>query len=74
MLATTYLFDVVDTLLKGEAHFERFGNEYMVRTVLFVTLCVVAMATRNRVFHAAFVAFGLIYQISWIWRLFDTPG
>ncbi|PSM19371.1 MULTISPECIES: hypothetical protein [Nitratireductor] len=74
LLASTYLLDIVDTLLKGTAHFARFGNEYMVRTVLFVILCIVAVSTRNRVFHAAFVAFALIYQISWIWRLFDTPG
>lgn len=71
LLATTYLLDVVDTLIKGEEHFARFGVEYLVRTPLFVGLCLVAMRTDNRRFHAGFVAFTLIYQVSWIVRLFD---
>jgi hypothetical protein len=72
LLALTYVFDVIDTLLKGEAHFARFGNEYIVRTVLFVGLCAIAAWTSDKRFHMAFVAFALIYQISWIYRLFDT--
>lgn len=74
LLGATYLFDVVDTLIKGEAHFARFGHEYLVRTIVFASLCLVAIATTNRRFHVAFVAFTLVYQISWIWRLFDTPS
>ena len=71
-MAPTYLFDVIDTLIKGDAHFERFGNEYLIRTPLLVALCIAAALTTDRRFHAAFVAFTLIYQISWILRLFDT--
>jgi len=72
LLAVTYLLDIIDTLLKGEAHFARFGSEYLVRTPLFVALCVVAMLLRDRRFHIAFVVFTLVYQVSWILRLFDT--
>jgi hypothetical protein len=72
LLAATYLLDVIDTLLKGEAHFARFGSEYLVRTPLFVGLCVVAMLVRDRRFHVAFVAVTLVYQVSWILRLFAT--
>lgn len=72
LLAATYLLDVVDTLLKGEAHFARFGHEYLIRTPLFVLLCCIAIFTTNRRFHLAFVAFALIYQAWWILRLFDT--
>lgn len=72
LLAATYLLDVVDTLIKGEAHFARFGTEYLIRTPLFVVLCLVAMKTDDRRFHTAFVAFTLIYVVSWIVRLFDT--
>lgn len=72
LLAATYLLDVVDTLIKGEAHFARFGAEYLVRTPILVGLCVAAIMLRDRRFHTAFVAFALIYQISWILRLFDT--
>lgn len=72
LLAATYLLDIVDTLLKGEAHFARFGNEYLIRTPVMVGLCAVAILSRNRRFHMAFVAFALVYQFWWILRLFDT--
>lgn len=72
LLAVSYLFDIIDTLIKGEAHFARFGSEYLIRTPLFVGLCVVAAITPNRTFQAVFVVFTLIYQVSWILRLFDT--
>lgn len=72
LLASTYLLDVIDTLLKGQEHLAQFGNEYLVRTPLFVILCGVAAFTENRGFHLAFVTLTLVYQVSWIWRLFDT--
>ncbi|ESY93399.1 MULTISPECIES: hypothetical protein [unclassified Mesorhizobium] len=72
LLAATYLLDVIDTLLKGPEHFARFGNEYLFRTPVFVALCIVAILVRDRRFHIAFVAAALIYQISFIPRLFDT--
>ncbi|MER9593624.1 hypothetical protein [Mesorhizobium sp. M0244] len=72
LLAATYLLDVVDTLLKGPAHFAHFGVEYLIRTPVFVALCVVAILLRDRRFHIAFVAAALVYQISFILRLFDT--
>ena len=72
LLAVSYQFDIIDTLITGEAHFARFGSEYLIRTPLFVGLCVVAAITPNRTFQAVFVVFTLIYQVSWILRLFDT--
>jgi hypothetical protein len=72
VLGATYLFDVIDTLIKGPAHFERFGTEYLVRTPLLVALCIAACVTTDRRFHGAFVVFTLVYQVSWILRLFDT--
>ena len=74
LLAATYLFDVIDTLIKGEAHFARFGVEYLIRTPVFVLLCLIAIRTTDRRFHRAFIAFTLIYQISWILRLFSSIG
>jgi hypothetical protein len=71
LLASTYLLDVIDTLLKGQEHFARFGNEYMIRTPVFFALSIIAIFTTNRTFHILFVATALIYQASWILRLFD---
>ncbi len=74
ILAATYVLDVIDTMIKGEEHFARFGTEYLVRTPIFFALCLVAAMTSSRRFHLAFVALALIYQIVWILRLFDDIG
>lgn len=72
ILACTAVFDMVDTLLKGREHFAAFGSEYLIRVPVYVALCIIAMITPNRRFHMAFVVAGLIYQVSWILRLFNT--
>lgn len=46
--------------------------EYLVRTPIYVALCVTAMFVVNRKLHAAFVIGSLIYEASWILRLFRT--
>ena len=72
VMACIYVFDVIDTLIKGDEHFARFATEYLIRTPILVALCIAAAKTPNRWFHIAFVSFTLVYQISWILRLFDT--
>ena len=72
ILGTTFVFDLIDTLLKGRQHFESFGVEYFVRTPACLILCVVAMITTNRRFHALFVTGSLFYEVSWILRQFRT--
>jgi hypothetical protein len=63
-VAFTELLDVVDTWIKGSEYMRSLGPEYPVRIALFVILCGVAAATRNRVFHLAFVFVGLAYEIA----------
>jgi hypothetical protein len=46
--------------------------EYLVRTPLYVALCIAAMFIGNRKLHAAFVIGSLIYEASWILRQFRT--
>ncbi|MDQ0471562.1 hypothetical protein [Labrys wisconsinensis] len=72
ILALTFVCDFIDTLLKGQAHVALFGSEYLVRLPAYLVLCAVAIWTANRRFHVAFVAASLIYQLSWIFRLFNT--
>lgn len=72
LLAATFLLDVIDTFIKGEAHFARFAREYLIRTPILVLLCVVAACSAKKRFHALFVVAMLAYQLSWIFRLFDT--
>ena len=70
--ALTFVFDFFDTLLKGQEHFARYGAEYLVRTPIYVALCVAAMFIGNKRLHAAFVIASLIYEGTWILRLFRT--
>jgi hypothetical protein len=74
LLALSFVFDVGDTALKGEAHYARFGLEYEIRTVLLIVACIIAAIWRNRIFHAIFVIALLAHEISWIARLFATQG
>lgn len=75
LLAVTYAVDLIDTWMKGGAYFHSLGWEYPTRNVVYIVLCIVAAMTANRRFQAAFVTVGLIYQITWIFRLYDVmPG
>jgi hypothetical protein len=71
MLAVTYVVDFLDTLLKGKPYLAALGWEYPARNAVYIVLCIVAAWTANRRFHAVFVSAGLIYQITWIFRLYD---
>lgn len=72
VFALTMIFDYVDTLLKGAAHYATYGVEYDIRVPAYLLLAIIAMITPNRWFHGAFVIASLIYQVSWILRLFYT--
>ena len=61
ILALTYVADIIDTLLKGQAYLASFGWEYPARVVGYLVLCGVAMFTRNGKFHAAFAVLNLAY-------------
>ena len=72
LLATTFVLDIGDTLLKGREYFDSFGIEYPLRNATHVILCLVAMKTGNLRFQAIFMVLALVYQLSWILRLFET--
>ena len=74
IFAATILFDVVDTRIKGPEHFALFAPEYVFRVPIYLALCAVAIWTPNRRFHQIFVAIGMVYEISWIVRLFNRLG
>jgi hypothetical protein len=74
LLAATYAVDLLDTVLKGHAYFQSLGLEYPLRNAVYIVLCIAASVTANRRFHAIFVVLGLIYQLTWIFRLYDVLG
>ncbi|MDI7864919.1 hypothetical protein MRS76_23610 [Rhizobiaceae bacterium n13] len=71
LLALAYALDLADTTIKGKDYFLSFGWEYPLRNLAFVLLCITAAISANRRFHALFVGLGLLYQVSWIFRLYD---
>jgi hypothetical protein len=70
-LALAYVVDFYDSWFKGAEHFASLGAEYIVRNLAYVALCVVAIVTRAPRFHAAFAVLGLLYQVSWIIRMYQ---
>ena len=70
--ALTEALDVIDTLIKGEAHLRSLGVEYLVATGAFVLLSAVAARTPNPRFHMLFVLSAVAYEISFSIRHFGT--
>jgi hypothetical protein len=72
VLACVYAVDFYDTWLKGADYFHGLGIEYIVRNATYIVLCGVAIATRQPAFHATFAVAGLLYQVSWILRSYES--
>lgn len=69
-LAVTFVADVVDTLIKGRSYYLLHHIEYPVRNIFHIVLCLVAIKVANRKFHAILVAVFILYELSFILRLF----
>ena len=70
ILALTFLVDVWDALLKGNEYTPSLGVEYPVRTIAYLVLCLLAIFINNQRFQVAFLPLSLLYQVSWILRLY----
>jgi len=72
LLALVFLLDVVDTRLKGTGYLHGSALEYELRTVLGVAFCVLAAWLKDQRFHWALALGMLVYEVSWILRLYDV--
>ena len=72
VLAFSFIADVGDTFLKGKGYFLQYTVEYPIRTGLHFALCIVAMYVSSRRFHAALVILFILYELTYIVRLFNT--
>jgi hypothetical protein len=72
LLAVSFAADVLDSAIKGRAYLEAQGTEYLVRIAVYVVLCAAAAFVRSERFHAAFAVGNLVYQVSWILRIYDV--
>jgi hypothetical protein len=71
-LAATFVADIIDTELKGTAYLHSFGVEYPIRIAVSLIVCFIAMFTSNRRIQFVLLAVSLLYQISFILRLYST--
>jgi hypothetical protein len=71
-LAATFIADVIDTDLKGSAYLHSFGLEYPIRITASIILCVIAMITKNRRIQLTLLTLYVLYQISFIVRVYAT--
>jgi hypothetical protein len=73
LLALGNLLDLGDTLLKGTDYFASLGIGYVIQVGLAVTLCMIAILTRNARFHVGFAALALtseLYQaVAYSWTV-----
>jgi len=73
VLSLTFAADFIDTFLKGKEYVKHLHWEYPVRNVLHIILCLVAIKISNRRFHAALVLLFIIYELTFIFRLYYNP-
>jgi hypothetical protein len=74
ILAMIYAVDFIDTWIKGAVYFASLGPEYPIRNTVYILLCLTAAAWRNKRFQAGFLVANVIYQLSWIFRLYNDLG
>ncbi|MEH6305656.1 hypothetical protein RYH73_08375 [Olivibacter sp. CPCC 100613] len=70
-LGFCFLLDFIDTFIKGSDYFFiHYGWEYPIRNVCHIVLCIAAIYSSNRKFHAVLILLFLLYELSYIYRLF----
>jgi hypothetical protein len=63
--------DVVDTALKGLAHFQSLGLFYPAAMATFAILFLIAMRTRSELYHGALAIFSVVYLV--VYPLTNLP-
>ncbi|WP_300618566.1 hypothetical protein [Dokdonella sp.] len=72
LLAATFVFDVVDTMIKGDAHWSRLSTDYLLQVPFGLVLCAVACATRRPRVQLALALVHISYQTYWMTRILAT--
>jgi hypothetical protein len=66
VLSATFILDVADTLLKGQAHIESLGGDYLVRVIIQFILCLIAIRVKDERYHAGLAILLIGYTVAWI--------
>jgi hypothetical protein len=68
LFAATFLFDIVDTLIKGADYFDRVNQDYLIQVPIGLAICAAACIFTDRRVHIGIVLVHLSYQGYWISR------
>lgn len=74
LIASVQVFDVIDTLIKGENHASQYHWTYWAQDGGTFVLAIAAMIIANRKFHLAFAALNLAVAFWFIATSFTTLG
>ncbi|MDR5769997.1 hypothetical protein [Caballeronia sp. LZ028] len=69
LLLAESLIDIGDSLIKGEIHVAGLGDMYWLKTAAVALGALIAMRTRNQVYHASFVALNLTAQLLFVAKM-----
>lgn len=75
LLAGWAIIDLVDTAIKNTAesnYLASLGMEYVISQIALTVGAIVGLVSRRTSIHAAIAVLFLIYQVSWVLRVFNT--
>ena len=72
ILISIFVFDFLDTAMKGMAHFQTLGAEYPFRNLFLIALFGLGMYVRRQNIQLVVLALALVTQIAFILVQFDT--
>lgn len=69
LLAATFLFDIVDTMIKGQQHWNLLSTDYLVQVPLGLVLCLIACLSKTPRVQLVLVLLHIAYQVFWMSRI-----
>lgn len=72
LLALTFVFDMIDTAIKGEAHWSRLSLDYLIQVPFGLLLCAAACATTKPRVQLMLALTHIAYQLYWMTRILAT--
>jgi hypothetical protein len=70
-LTLMFVVDVLDTAIKGRDYLLSFGSEYLIRQGMLAAFSFLLIFVQARRFQKLFVFLALLYQLVWIFRMFE---
>jgi len=71
VLGFSFMLDFIDTFIKGQDYYRHHYNwEYPLRNITHLVLCIIAIYSNNKTFHAILILLLFVYELSYIYRLF----